>query len=113
MTARTLLRKYRKGTAAISGPIHCGIVDGKIQFSTFVFVRLPSGAEGSKNVALERVATVDEFNAALDRLAKAHGTRRESLSLLCSSSMDFPKEYTKDEAIICICHALRGSGATA
>lgn len=30
-------------------------------------------------------------------------------SLMCSSSLDFPQEYTKDLGVIALCHKLRGS----
>ena len=52
------------------------------------------------------IANLDEWYSARDEIV-AHEHFPEHADLLCSSSIDFPEEYTDDEDLIAICDAVR------
>ncbi len=53
------------------------------------------------------ISTLEEWDAASAEIA-AHELYPIDHTLMCSSSIDFPDEYTNDEVLIAICDAVRG-----
>lgn len=58
---------------------------------------------GKKHV----INSVEEFVKYVKRKAKAAKCEPDDLIIMCSSSMDFPKEYTSDPAVLKLVRALR------
>lgn len=54
------------------------------------------------------ISNLDEWYAARDEIVE-NPLFPEHSQLMCSSSIDFPEEYTEDEDLIAICNAVRGN----
>ena len=54
------------------------------------------------------ISNLDEWYAARDEIVE-NPLFKVDCSLMCSSSIDFPEEYTDDPDLIAICDAVRGN----
>jgi hypothetical protein len=54
------------------------------------------------------ISNLDEWHAARDEIV-AHELFPEHGELICSSSIDWPRDETDDEDLIAICNAVRGN----
>ncbi len=52
-----------------------------------------------------RITSVQDLQDLVDRLADETG---REITVMCSSSLDFPEEYTEDQELINLCHQIRG-----
>lgn len=52
--------------------------------------------------------TREEVQAAIDVICQACNRKQEQLIMMCSSSMDYPEDYTNDPDIIRLCESIRG-----
>lgn len=68
-----------------------------------VYVHWSEGNEGQKRV----VRSVEALDAFLQEAANKAGVERKALSVMCSSSIDFPEDTTKDKAVIKLCNEIR------
>lgn len=50
----------------------------------------------------------EEVQAAIDVICQACNRKQEQLIMMCSSSMDYPEDFTSDPDIIRLCESIRG-----
>jgi len=71
-----------------------------------VYIRYQNTERG-KQLRRKLVNFEDFKQFIVGRMKKAGVKDADDLIIMCSSSMDFPEEYTKDKAVIKLAHDLR------
>lgn len=71
-----------------------------------VYIRYVNSSK-QKTPSKRKVTSVEDFVAFVKARLKKFKCKPEDLIIMCSSSMDFAKEYTKDRAVIKLADALR------
>jgi hypothetical protein len=76
-----------------------GIYDDKVKIR---FVKKKNGPQ-----IMREITSVEDFTDFIKEKAKAAKCEVDDLIIMCSSSMDFPEESTKNKKTIKLAHALR------
>lgn len=59
------------------------------------------------NKTTRKINDADDYNSFFaGKIAEAGGDKDE-LTVMCSSSVDFPEDYTSDADVIALCHAIK------
>lgn len=61
-----------------------------------------------KSKTLATLKTHDDYVSFFRNVCEETGLRPEDLVIMCSSSLDFPKDETDDASVIELCHQIRG-----
>jgi hypothetical protein len=55
-----------------------------------------------------KLKTVEQYNEFFARKARQYNLDIEDFTILCSSSLDFPEDYTRNKDTIALCNLIRG-----
>lgn len=72
-----------------------------------VYIRFVKTAK-QKRQSRRKIKSVEDFVSFIKAKAKAANCEPDDLIIMCSSSMDFPHEYTKDTKVIKMARTIRG-----
>jgi hypothetical protein len=71
-----------------------------------VYIRYVDSSKQKKQT-LRKIESVEDFVSFIKARAEKFKCTPDDFIIMCSSSMDFPDEYTKNKKVIKLAHALR------
>lgn len=64
---------------------------------------------GGKEVNRWPVNSLEELNTTLEKVMAEAGLNANDAVVMCSSSLDWPEDYTADPVVIALCDKIRGT----
>ena len=83
-----------------------GIQYGLGVYKDGVYIRYVDSSK-QKTQTRRKIVSVEDFVTFIKERAKKFKCEPDDFIIMCSSSMDFPDEYTKDKKVIKLAHDLR------